>query len=177
MAVESRPKDANCDKELIDSYFNYQPIWKFQKLYFTPSWLRNTWTEKSCEQCRIVAGGHKHEVCPAARFSPLVCKLAVSNGFWETALLHGCSLTARPTLASLSGLPSQICPDVPSLSGAAPGGCAIARMAYPLPVSGSKPTEPCKSLPLQTRWPQMGLTYRRPWTLGHQSGDISFCWW
>lgn len=71
------------------------------------------------------------EVCPAARFSPLFCKLAVSNEFWEAALLLGCSLAVGLTLAPPSALPSQICPDVPSLSGAAPGGSVIARSSPP----------------------------------------------
>lgn len=92
------------------------------------------------------------EVCPAARFSLLFCKLAVSNEFWEAALLLGCFLAAGLTLAPLSVLPPQICPDAPSLSEGAPGGSVIVPFGRP-PFSflGPKPVEPCKSLPLQRR--------------------------
>lgn len=139
-----------CGKEISDPCPNsINPIWKFQMLYFTPRRPRKTQTEKSCEQCRAIAGGHKLKSVLQPGFS-LVCKLAVSNEFWEAALLQGCSLAAGPSHAPPSTLPSQICPDVPSLSGAAPGGSAIARLACPLPFSGPKPAEPCKSLPLQT---------------------------
>lgn len=65
----------------------------------------------------------------------LVC-LVVSNEFREAALLQGGSLAAGPSHAPPSTLPSQICPDVPSLSGAAPGGSTIARLACPRPFSG-----------------------------------------
>lgn len=127
-------------------------------------------------QCRAVAAGHKQKSVLKPGFS-LVCKLAVSNEFWEAALLQGCSLAAGHSHALLSTLPSQICPDVPSLSVAAPGGSVIARLACPLSLSGPKPAEPCKSLPLPSWWPQTGLTDRRPWMLGHQFTDIGFCWW
>lgn len=176
-ALESRPKYTGLwyrNKWSLSQL--HQPIWNFQMLYFTPSRPRKTRIEKSCEQCRAVTGGHKLKSVLQPGF-PLVCKLAVSNEFWEAALLQGCSLAAGPSHAPPSTLPSQICPDVPSLSGAAPGGSAIACSTCPLPFSGPKPAEPCKSLPLQTWWPQMGLTDRRPWMLGHQSSDITFYWW
>lgn len=100
-------------------------------------------------QRRAIAGGHKQKSVLKPG-SPLVCKLAVSNEFWEPALLQGCSLAAGPSHAPLSTLPSEICPDVPSLSVAAPGGSVIGRLACPPYFTGSKPAEPCKSLPSQT---------------------------
>lgn len=78
-----------------------------------------------------MAGGHRQKSVLKPGLSP-VCKLAVSNEFWEAALPQGCSLAAGPSHTPLLTLPSQICPDVPSLSVAAPGGSVIARLACPL---------------------------------------------
>lgn len=76
--------------------------------------------------------GGLSEDCPAARFSLLFCKLAVSNEFWEAVLLLGCFLAAGLTLVPLSVLPPQICPDAPSLSEGAPGGSVKVPSAGPL---------------------------------------------
>lgn len=122
----------------------------FTGFYFAPSQPRKTRTETSREERSEVAGSPRAGVCPAARFS-LVCKLAVSNEFWEAAPLPR---RPDPSRAPPSTLPSQICPDVPSLSGAAPGEGGGVRSAvgrsgpapFP-PLSGLEPAEPCKSLP------------------------------
>lgn len=104
-------------------------------LHFTPSQPRKFRIEKSCEWCRAIAAGHKLKSVLQPGFS-LVCKLVVSNEFWEAALLQGGSFAAGAFHAPPLTLPSQICPDVPSLSGAAPGGSTIARLACPRPFSG-----------------------------------------
>lgn len=116
----------------------------------------------------------QQEICSQV-FLP-ICKLAASNEFCEAALLRGCSLTCRPHPRSpLSALPSQICPDVSSLSEAAPGGrCDSLLGLSPSCLCGPSQLNRVSPLPLQTRWPRLGLTHHRPWMLGHQSVDISF---